>query len=271
MLSERTMSAEPFILEFAGRFAPGDVQIDYTAEPLPRDPQIELLMAAWPEHVERVTRAGGVLFNGPMIRYLGHELHASRVTIRAGATDFATFYCTNYLNGHLGEAIGWQHFANPLGISANVLTADGWILYGRRSQKVACHPGTVHAFGGSLEPTDRNARGELDIFESMARELREELTLSENEPVELNCLGLVRDPVIRQPELVFDARLPLTRRELEERLGPDDPEHEGIVAVRDEPGELSRFVQNTPSAVPILIGALTLHVRMTNDEVQNDG
>lgn len=254
------MPPAPFLLDFSGEFAPGDVRVEFSPVAGPLDSRIEPLKLAWPQHVERVTRAGGVLFNGPMVRYLDHELDGGKLIIRAEPTDYATFYCTNWLNAHLGDSIGWERFANPIGISANVLTSDGWILYGRRGQKVALHPGTVHAFGGTLEPTDRNPHGELDVFESMARELREELRLSPDEHTDLLCLGMIRDPHVRQPELVFDARLALGREELIRRLAASDPEHDEIVAVRDEPAAAD-FLRTTPSAMPILIGALSLHAR----------
>lgn len=255
------MPTAPFILEFSGLFAPGDVRIDDRPQAAPADPRIEPLKAAWPEHVERVTRAGGVLFNGPMVRYLGHDLRQGKLIIRAEPTDYATFFCTNHLNAHLGDVIGWEHFANPIGISANVLTRDGWILYGRRSPRVAIHPDAVHAFGGTLEPTDRDAGGGLDLFASMARELREELGLSPDEGVNLLCLGMLRDPNLRQPEFVFDAAVDVARADLEARLAADDPEHEAIVAVRDQPDSLQHFLQHTSAAVPILVGAACLHAR----------
>jgi hypothetical protein len=255
------MPDQPFIIDACGEFPPGAVRVEWNAPAGPSNPAVEELKSAWWAHVAEVTGRGGVLFNGPMVRYLSHTLDDGQLVIRAEPTDFTTFYCTNYLNHGLGERIGWQHFANPIGISANVITSDGCLVYGRRSQRVACHPGAVHAVGGALEPTDRNAAGELDVFASMERELREELNLAQHESVNLLCLGLIRDPQIRQPELVFDATLALTRDDLARRIGPDDEEHDGLVAVRDEPAALKSFLRTTPSAVPILIAALCLHAR----------
>lgn len=251
------------MLDFCGEFPPGSVRIEWNDTARPPHPAIEELKLAWPRHVEEATRRGGILFNGKLVRYLGHELRNNAVVIQAEPTDYATFYCTNYLNHSRGDEIGWERFANAIGISANVITADGWLVYGRRGARVACHPGMVHAFGGTIEPSDRDDAGGLDAFASMDRELREELKLSPTEVIDLICLGQIRDPVIRQPELVFDAALRLTRRQLEERLGPNDVEHDEIVALRDSQGEFSGFLADTPSAVPILVGALCLHARRT--------
>ena len=41
--------------------------------------------------------------------------------------------------------------ANALGTSAVVVTADGYLALGRRSSRVANHPGYLHCFGGMLE------------------------------------------------------------------------------------------------------------------------
>lgn len=248
-----------FFVDAGGPFGPGQVRIVWHETIRPRHPAVESLLSVWPDQVEEVRRRGGVLFNGPMVRCTSHHLEQGSLIIEAEPTDFATFLCTNYLNHSRGQEIGWEHFGNPLGISANVFTTDGWIVYGRRAARVACHPGTVHAFGGGLEPKDRNGKGELDPFVSMDRELREELRLSEEVPIELTCLGLIRDAQIRQPELVFDARLPLTRHEVAERIGPDDEEHESTVALRDEPSAIDQFLRDTRQSVPILVGALWLH------------
>jgi 8-oxo-dGTP pyrophosphatase MutT (NUDIX family) len=255
------MPTLPVILDVEGRFPPGSIRVRWHESAPPSHPRVEELKLAWPAHVAETARQGGILFNGPMIRCFGHHLEAGVLILDAGPTDYATFFCTNYLNHHLGDEIGWEWYANPIGISANVLTADGWVLYGLRNRRVACHPGCVHTFGGTVDPQDRDADGNLDVFRAMARELREELRLGPDRADALVGLGLIRDPQIRQPELIFDARVPVTRRELESALLADDDEHDAIVGCRDEPGAIERFLADDLPFVPVAAGALRLHAR----------
>ena len=300
-----SLSSLPFLLDFSGVFREDQVCIIWHPEELPTHPRVEQLKADWPRHVREVEQRGGILFNGQMVRCLGyrverdghdghegrdghdsHEGHDDqRLMMDAGPTDYATYYCTNYLHHSLGDSIGWEHFANPIGISANVITSDGWILYGRRNQRVATHPGAIHTFGGTVdrsdvktadnrsdvktagnrgdndtigERSDINAAGQVDVFGSMARELREELRLTEGELVEQVCLGMIRDPQLRQPELIFDSRIAATRAELESRIPADDEEHARVEATRDDPAAIAEFLQ-TPDLVPVAIGSLMLH------------
>jgi 8-oxo-dGTP pyrophosphatase MutT (NUDIX family) len=264
------MPPYPFILDFFGEFPAEKVRVVWHESAGAEDPQIERLKAAWPEHVAEAVQQGRVLFNGPMVRWLGHRVDGGQLVIEAGPTDYATFYCTNYLNHALGDRIGWERFANPIGISANVITSDGWLLYGRRNQKVACHAGWVHPFGGTVDPTDRDEDGGLDLFAGMARELREELNLSDDELAELVCLGMIRDPEIRQPELVFDARVCCSRAELEARIQPDDAEHIDIAVCADDADVYLDFLRRERQITPIAIGSLCLHARRVHGEALYD-
>lgn len=250
---------QPFILDFLGRFSPASVHVVWRDSAEHADPEIERLKTAWPVYVQQASQQGKVLFNGPMVRYLGHRLTDDRLMIETEPTDYATFFCTNWLNHAEGDRIGWHKFANPLGISANVITSDGWILYGRRNHKVACHAGMVHTFGGTVSPDDRNADGEIDVFASMTRELREELGLVDDELSELVCLGMIRDPEFRQPELIFDAQVRCGRAALEARIQPDDSEHAAVVACADRPDAYEDFIGRSKPIVPVAVGSLCLH------------
>jgi 8-oxo-dGTP pyrophosphatase MutT (NUDIX family) len=254
-------SAGSFVVDVFGEFAPGQVRIRWHGDAAPVDPQIEQLKAAWPEQVEAVRRRGGVLFNGPMVGYRGHRLEGGTLFFEAGPTDYATFLCTNYLNHALGDRIGWHKFANPIGISANVITDDGWVLYGRRGDRVAIHPNMIHTFGGTIEPGDRTPDGEVDAFASMRRELEEELRLAPAELVELVCLGMLHDAELHQPELIFDARIACSRAELAARLTPDDPEHAAIAACADRPEAYASWPDSSCPVAPVALGALRLHAR----------
>lgn len=253
--------AAPFMLDLYGLFSREHVRVEWRHNAASVHPEIERLKAAWPRHVEETTARGGVLFNGQMVRCLGHRLTDGRLVIEAGPTDYATFFCTNYLNSTLGDQIGWEHFANPIGISANVLTPDGWALYGRRNQKVACHAGWVHTFGGTVDEDDRDDAGNVDVFASMIREVREELSVSDNEVAEIVCLGMIRDPAIRNPELIFDVRLRCDLGELRARILPDDPEHASIAACPDRADACLDFIRQAQPIAPVAVGSLCLHAR----------
>lgn len=264
------MPPQPFILEFFGEFPPDKIRVVWHELAGAADLEIERLKAAWPEHIAKAGQQGRTLFNGPMVRWLGHRVDGGQLVIEAGPTDYATFFCTNYLNHALGERIGWERFANPIGISANVITSDGWVLYGRRNQKVACHAGWVHPFGGTVDPDDRDSNGGLDVFAGMARELREELSLADDELVELVCLGMIHDPEIRQPELVFDAQVRCSRAELEARIQPDDAEHVDVAACADDAGAYLDFIRRQQQVAPVAVGSLCLHARRVHGEAMYD-
>ncbi len=155
----------------------------------------------------------------------------------------------------------WRDFANPIGTSATVIASDGWLLFGRRSDRVICHAGYVHTFGGGLEPADGLGQPEIDPFSCIQRELNEELGITPAEITQMSCLGLLRDPSVHQPELIFDAWVELPRAEIEARMAPDGPEqeHAELLACREEPRAMTEFARHTRLLAPIALGALLLH------------
>lgn len=258
------MSPRPvFSVDVVGHFTPAQLHIVWHDEPWLLHPEIDAMVAeAWDRSCAGARRERRRLFNGRLVKLLRHRLTRGLLILDAGPTDYAHFMGTNYLNHHRGDELGWEHFANPIGTSATVITSDGWLLYGRRSDRVACHPGYIHTFGGSLEADERGLDGTFDAFASIGRELGEELAVSAGDVVELVCLGLIRDAWIRQPELLFDARLDLTRSELEKRMAGDhEQEHEAVVAVRADRDEVLPFLTGATRIAPIAVGALCLHGR----------
>lgn len=257
---------EPFLIEVYGQFGPGRLRIIWRDEERPPHPALDALVAqTWERQLSAARSSGRMLFNGRLARYLCHHLENGTLVIDAGPTDYANFLATNLLNCERGQEWGWGLFSNPIGTSAAPVTSDGWILLGRRNQRVAFHASYAHTFGGALEPGDRRPDGLIDAFDSIRRELREELALGDAdlEPDGIVCLGLIRDPAIRQPELVFEAPVRLSREEAAGRLNLADPrqEHTALLACRDEPGAIVPFIRaNTPIA-PVAIGALCLHGR----------
>ncbi|NLX23979.1 MAG: hypothetical protein GXY55_20190 [Phycisphaerae bacterium] len=252
-----------FTVDAFGVFGPGRVRVVWRDEPRPTNAPLDALVdRTWAEALHEAERSGAVLFNGQLARYLRHRVQEEALYIEVGPTDYAQFMSTNYLNHARGDEFGWDLFSNPIGTTATLVTRDGWLLYGRRSKRVACHAGYVHTFGGGLEAGERNAAREFDVFGSVRRELAEELGLRAAEISSMVCLGLIRDATIRQPELIFDAHLTLTRAEVETRLVHDrQHEHDAVAACRDEPDAVVPFVLAAGRIAPVAVGALCQHGR----------
>lgn len=256
------MNLPPFEVDAIGVFDTSRLQIVWRDEKTAPEPELDRMVEqVWRRELQRARRLGGHLFNGQLVRYLRHELREGSLRVEVGWTDYARFMGTNYLNWHRGDELGWERYSNPLGVSANVVTCDGWMVLGRRNEKVACHPGYVHSLGGSLEASERQADGRLDAFACMRRELREEAGIEAEDLEEMVCLGIIRDPYVRQPELIFDARLRLTLEEVTRRVHASDEEHTGVEACRDTGESIETFVRTTQRIAPVAVGALCLHGR----------
>jgi 8-oxo-dGTP pyrophosphatase MutT (NUDIX family) len=204
-----------------------------------------------------------MLYNGDLIRLVEARATATQLHLELGATCYRDFLGTNLHHAATVWRTGEQHLANPLGISSTVITSDGFLVFGRRSGRVAFHAGHLHTFGGLLEASDRNSEGHFDVFGAAIRELTEELGIHKNEIVEIIVAGLVRDRSILQPELLFEATLPLSRGELTARFDPTlpDQEHTGLEFVHDEPEAIVPFVRGSTLVAPVAAAAMLLHGR----------
>jgi 8-oxo-dGTP pyrophosphatase MutT (NUDIX family) len=164
--------------------------------------------------------------------------------------SYKPFFGTNMSHPQLEDRFGPDVMANPVGVSPALQTCDGFLLLGRRNASVAYYPGRVHPFAGALEPRDGG-----DVFAAVRRELREELSLDDAGVPEVRLTGLVREPALRQTELIFRARCRLTRGEIAARVGAE--EHHGVVAVAAAPHHVAAALAD-PALTPVAVAALLL-------------
>jgi 8-oxo-dGTP pyrophosphatase MutT (NUDIX family) len=220
------------------RRAPGTRPLVRTVE--------ELIDQAWSR---ALARPGVQLFDGPMCRLESASASPRRLRLDLSRTTYKAFLGTNLSHPELADRYGPAVLANPVGVSAALETADGFLLLGRRNASVAYYPNRVHPFAGALEPGDAG-----DVFAAVRRELREELSLSEPDVADVRCAGLVEDRALRQPELIFLARCRQTRESVEGKLDP--VEHRGtwsVRAARDTIGQALSEPELTPVAVASLL------------------
>ncbi len=252
----------PFAVDAFGEFPPGHVHAHWTDAPRPTTPELErAIEESWHRSLAECRERGAVLFNGKLVRWIGHRVADDALHVDVGPTNYRDFVGTNLHNRHRIAELGRERFSNPIGTTATIISNDGYLLYGRRSHRVAYHSGHLHTFGGALEEADLRPDGSIDVFAAVHRELGEELALTPEHIVGTVCVGLIHDHEIWQPELLFEARVRQTRDELLGRLDHADAhqEHSAIEAVPDEPDALLPFIHQAAPVAPVAIGAICLH------------
>ncbi len=251
-----------------GRFAPDRLRTGFDPAPRTTTPAIEEMIAAeWDRRVDEARGRNVLLFNGALYRYVAHRLDGTgaeaTLELVVGNTCYRDFVGTNLHNHHRLAEFPWNCFANPIGTTATLMTTDGRIVYGRRSERVAYHASHVHTFGGALEPSDRDNDGHIDAFGSVIRELNEELGLIPEDIREIVAVGLVRDREIRQPELLFEAHVLLSFAELNARWNNAKArdEHVELVALPAQPDAVVPFIRSCGPIAPVAVAGLLLFGR----------
>lgn len=234
-------------------FRPGQIQISWTDSSRPTIPEVEAVINR--EWANALSRPGIHLFDGPMCRMESFQASGGRLHLNLSRTSYRIFYGTNMHHPELADRHGQAILANSVGLSALLLSADGFAIMGRRNQKVAYYPGRVHPFAGCLEPGEK-----VDVFDEILREFREELSLSKPDFDELLCTGIAEDRSLRQPEIIFLARSKQTREQIESRLDPS--EHVGIWHTPATAESVANALQSGEQFTPVAIAALMLYGRV---------
>ncbi len=173
----------------------------------PTNEQIEAdIEKVWAEQTRLAAAQGRRLYNGQLCRVINCEPQDAALLVTLGDVSYKEFVGTNLTNAQLRYTHGAEVLANPLGVSAAVVTGDGFVLLGRRSNKVLSNTGCIHPVGGMVEkPAEPNETPAP--FKAMAAELFEELALPAEAITQNVCLGVVRDKRLVQPEMVFEVHV----------------------------------------------------------------
>ena len=236
------------IIREIGDWKPGQIRAASVPSTRAILPDVESAIdRAW---ADASARLGAKLFDGPMCRLERCEASPEALRLWVSPTSYKPFLGTNLT----GLDVPAGALANPLGLSAALVTSDGWLMLGRRNASVAYYPNRIHPFAGSLEPAELT-----DVFSGMLRELDEELGLSERDVADMRCLGLIEDAKLRQPEIIFAFRATRTRVEIESQL--DAAEHHAAVAINAQPADVEAMTRNA-LMTPVAVGTLALWGRI---------
>ncbi len=256
-------SRAPFFIEVEGRYTADQLSQTWTEDARPTAPNVEeIISRTWETESSLAVQSGRNLYNSRLARLVRADASTTGLHLRLGDTCYRDFLGTNVFNAPEVARLNPAFLADAVGTSSIVLTSDGFLVLGRRSDRVALHAGYLHTFGGMLEAADRRADG-YDLFGGVRREVMEELGVGESEIGGVVLTGLARDRAIRQPEILFDLCLSLTRAELSARFHPglSDGEHTAIEFLPDDPEAIVRFLMRTSRIAPVAQAGLLLHGR----------
>ena len=242
------------ILRFhaTGQWAPPQLQVTRAASTLQTNAEVdELIERAWRE---TNARPGVHLFDGPMCRLESWQAETGRLRLTLSRTTYKRFLGTNLTHPHLADRFGQQVLANPVGVSPALLTADNFLMMGRRNASVAYYPDRIHPFAGALDPED------TDPFAAVRRELREELAFADEDVADIHLTGIAEDLSIRQPELIFLARTRRTRTQVESAL--DRTEHHATWAKPATQEGVEAALRSDDSFTPVALASLLLYGRI---------
>lgn len=251
-----------FFLDIIGQYTRDDLRITWTAAPFqPHESVRRMIEETWTRQTEQATQQQRMLFNGPLCRLIDFDADEKHFTMTVGPVGYKEFLGTNLTQASIRYVYGPKELANPLGVSAAVVTEDGFVALGMRSSAVAFHAGRIHPVGGMVEPA-ADPSMPPDPFAAIVHELRAELAVQDDQIIQNICMGMIRDKQIVQPELVFDVQLSVDAPTLRAMAAkaPEANEHDEIVLVANFPSTIVTFLQKQANTLtPVAIATLLLH------------
>lgn len=236
-------------LHVAGDWRENNVHVQRVASTHQRFPDVDrIIEQAWRE---ALSRPGVHLFDGPMCRHESWRVaDDGSLRLAMSQTSYRMFLGTNLAHPELADQYGPRVLANPVGVSSALLSSDDFLVFGVRNGRVAYYPNRIHPFAGAVEPGD-----DLNLFDAVRRELREELSFHDGDIADMRCTGIAEDLQLRQPEVIFSVISTRRRDEIERRI--DGAEHGASWSIPAEPERVEAAMRD-PRLTPVAVASLAL-------------
>lgn len=254
-----------FRVEFFGPIEPARISTTFHDKPVRLSPAADMAVAqTWEVEAALAEQEGRRLYNGSLARLGSWQADGLGLQLTLGPTCYRDFLGTNLRRAAVASGIPEGERSDALGVSALIVTADGMLVLGRRSERVAYHAGHLHTFGGMVESVDRLADGTYDVVGCVLREVCEELPLRHGQVAQVSLLGLARDRAILQPELLFEAQVTASLAVLRQRFeaGAPDEEHVAIESVPARGEAVIPFLMKSAPVAPVAEASLLLYGRV---------
>lgn len=256
----------------------------YDRRPLPGGDRA--IAAAW----ESRLRAQPWLFDAPKFRLHSASLapagsQGPQLLLHLGLTSYRDFLGTNWASSaawlRQQGAAHWgnkqAYLADPLGVGAALATADDFLVFLRRSGRVAEAPGLVDVPGGHPEPQalcpghrplHKDLRGPLvvhELFSSVLREISDEVNLPLLTLSQPLLLGIARNETSAgRASAEFFVQCSLTSEQARKHYtsgGPEAHESTGIIFVETQRVRRLQETEMWAELCPSAKGAIFLYNR----------
>ncbi len=237
------MQAEQFEVLVQGLFAEDAVRAEYQAGRRIRwEPSAEkLIETIWEEYAKSADHAGIKVYNGNVFRLDSFAVTEGCLLLTLSDIDFRSSIGTG--SSRFLSAFPHAPQANPLTVSAALITNDGKIVLEKRS-RIDTRRRKYHVIAGFMEHDLDSAADQLNPFRTLRREIQEELGSAPEGPV--YATSLVR--AVYGSELCFFSRLRLSFDDLlqVQAGGGTDAEIDSLVGIDDAPAALASFLNRHP-------------------------
>lgn len=253
------VTAEEFEVIACGLFPRAAVLVDYRPGNLRREPSAEAFIeSVWSRYLHTSNEAAIPVYNGALFHLENVRHSRGLLHLLLSDTDFRSSIGTAGME--FESLFPSLPRANPLTVSAVLITEDGKIVLEKRS-RTDSRRRAYHVIAGYME------RGpDSHPFDTLIREVREELGVA-LETTDLRATGLVR--TVHGSEMCFSCRLPCSFDELVSMLTRPsvDSEIDSIIPLDDTPSALAGFLAaHLNDFVPSGRACLLFHGRMSYGE-----
>jgi 8-oxo-dGTP pyrophosphatase MutT (NUDIX family) len=197
-------------LLFVGEWSRGQVQSRIIGSVYPPDQCSGFLSDAWRKYQQRHPLS----FDGTLLSLKGYTADSGSLIFSLARVPFSWYIATRdpKFSSHYPQV----KRADPVGLTAIIVTSDNGVVIGRRAATADPNPGAIYYVGGMADSGDVDENGSIDLFKAIRREIREEINLEIglNEPAKI--VGMAYDPLYCHPEIFFLLPISLTSKQISE-------------------------------------------------------
>lgn len=190
-------------------------------------------------HWRRMIAAGRRMEDLPLYRLEGFSGDANSLRLQLGPTSYRIYSSTNVAQPEWAQPTGGPMCANPLALSAVMVTADGFAVLQQRSARTGEYPSVWHITpSGHLHPPD-------SPLEALLAETEEELGASPEEVIgSPEVIGLLESLEVGKPELILRGRLSVTSQEILARRASDAWEYDRLVPLSWDAATVTQWLSS---------------------------